>query len=292
MILDDMHQRMTVNEAFVYCQRLAGDHYENFPVASLLIPRQLRPFIASIYAFARIADDFADEGDLPATDRLIQLDDWESKLNACYAGRADHPVFIALRATVEATGISRNLLAALLQAFRMDVVKHRYVTFEEVMQYCGNSANPIGRLVLQVFGQANKQTLPLSDHICTALQLTNFWQDIARDYQRGRVYIPLEDFDRFGYTENDLSRWVADDRLRAVVRFEVERTRKLFALGSQLVARTSGRLRWELGATVAGGRAVLDGIERLAWNTQAGRPTLSVSDKLWMIWSAALGRGI
>jgi len=283
---------MTVEEAFAYCQHLAGKHYENFPVASFLIPRPLRPFVASIYAFARSADDFADEGDLPATHRLILLDDWEAKLNACYAGHADHPVFIALRATVEATGISRSLLAALLQAFRMDVVKHRYATFEEVMQYCGNSANPIGRLVLHTFGQANEQTLSLSDHVCTALQLTNFWQDVAGDYQKDRVYIPLEDLDRFGYTEYDLSRGVADDRFRAVIRFEVERTKKLFALGSPLLARTNGRLRRELGATLAGGRAILDSIERSGWNPLATRPTLAVSDKLWMIWSAILGREI
>jgi squalene synthase HpnC len=283
---------MTVEEAFAYCQHLAGKHYENFPVASVFIPRRLRPFIATIYAFARSADDFADEENLPATHRLILLDDWEAKLNACYAGHADHPVFIALRATVEATGISRSLLAALLQAFRMDVIKPRYATFGEVTEYCGNSANPIGRLVLQTFGQANEQTLPLSDHICTALQLTNFWQDVARDYQKGRLYIPLEDLDRFGYTEGDLSRGVADDRFRAVIRFEVERTRKLFTLGSPLLVHTRGRIRRELAATLAGGRAILDGIERSGWNPLAIRPTIGVSDKLWMIGSAILGREI
>jgi phytoene synthase len=277
---------MNTEEAFAYCWRIAREHYENFPVASFLLPRDRRPYLASIYAFARTADDFADEGTLPPPERLRRLDDWENKLAACYRGEADHPVFIALRSTVDATGVPQDLFIALLEAFRMDVVQHRYPTYDDLMNYCAKSANPVGRLVLHLFGAANDTTIPLSDYVCTALQLTNFWQDIAVDARKGRIYIPLEDFPRFGYTEEDLKSRNTDDRFRAVMRFQIERTRRLFNAGAALIGKTRGRLRRELAATLWGGRAILDAIERNGYDALGSRPTRSPADTLSMIWHA------
>jgi squalene synthase HpnC len=274
----------TDTDAFAACERIAREHYENFPVASFLVPRAYRRFIAAVYAFARTADDFADEGTLPDQERLRLLDDWEEQLDACYAGHAEHPVFVALRATVRATGLPQDPLQSLLRAFRMDVLQSRYATFAHLLGYCANSANPVGRIVLQMFGVASAETLRFSDAICTALQLTNFWQDVASDFTRGRIYIPLEDFGRFGYTEDDLRGGVADDRFRALIRFEVERTGKMFIAGNPLLERTRGRLRMELAATVRGGRAILEGIERGGDNPLGRRPVLRRVDLLSMVW--------
>jgi squalene synthase HpnC len=271
-------------EAFASCERIAREHHENFPVASFLVPRAHRRFIAAVYAFARTADDVADEGTLPSQERLRLLDDWEEQLHACYAGNAEHPVFVALRATVRATGLPQDPLQALLRAFRMDVLQTRYVTFDDLLGYCANSANPVGRIVLHIFDAATSETVPFSDSICTALQLANFWQDVALDLAKGRLYIPLEDFQRFGYTESDLRGGVVDDRLRALLRFEVERTRKFFAAGAPLLERTRGRLRRELAATVRGGRAILEGIERRGHDILSARPVLRRVDLLSMLW--------
>jgi hydroxysqualene synthase len=280
---------MDTDEAFAYCRRIAREQYENFPVASFLLPRDRRSHVASIYAFARTADDFADEGTLPPAERLRRLDDWQAKLAGCYRGEAEHPVFIALRSTIEATGVPQELLIALLQAFRMDVVQHRYSTYDDLINYCTKSANPVGRLVLHLFGAATETTVRLSDHICTALQLTNFWQDVAVDAARGRIYVPLEDFRRFGYTEEDLNSRKTDDRFRALMRFQVERTGRLFNAGAALIGRTEGRLRRELAATLQGGKAILGAIERNGFDALGKRPTLSAADKVWMIWHAVTG---
>jgi phytoene synthase len=273
-------------DAFAVCEALAREHYENFPVASLLVPRTHRRFVAAVYAFARTADDFADEGTRPAEERLRLLDDWEEKLQACYNGEASHPVFVALRATIRATGLPQEPLRALLRAFRMDVTRTRYATFDELLGYCVNSANPVGRLVLHLFSASTAETLPLSDHICTALQLANFWQDIGLDWARGRMYLPLEDLRRFGYTEDDLAGGVADDRFRALLRFQVERTRRFFAAGAPLIGCTRGRLRMELAATLRGGRAILEGIEKGGYDTLRRRPVLRRRDTLLMLWEA------
>ncbi len=268
------------------CESVARDHYENFPVASFLIPRPQRRFIAAVYAFARTADDFADEATIPAEERLRLLDDWEEKLRSCYAGHADHPVFVALRATARATSLPEDLLHALLRAFRSDVTRSRFATFDELLGYCRDSANPVGRIVLHLFGAATPENLPLSDHVCTALQLANFWQDVAVDLARGRIYIPLEDFRRFGYTEDDLGRGMADDRFRALVRFQVERTKGLFQAGAPLLEHTRGRLRMELAATIRGGRAILEGIERQGYDTLSRRPVLRRTEMALMAWEA------
>lgn len=277
---------LTDTEAFAICEAIAREHYENFPVASLLIPSPSRRFIAAVYAFARTADDFADEGGRSPEERLRLLEEWGGKLRACYRGEADHPVFVALRATVRATQLPEDHLHRLLRAFRRDVVGGRYTTFEDLLGYCRDSANPVGRIVLHLFRAATEEAEGLSDRICTALQLANFWQDVASDFVRGRMYIPLEDFRRFGYTEDDLAQGVADDRFRALLRFEVERTEGLFRAGAPLLELTRGRLRMELAATLRGGRAILEGIERGGYDTLSRRPVLRRRDMIMLVWEA------
>jgi squalene synthase HpnC len=279
-----------VREAFAFCERMARAHYENFPVASRFLRADRRPFVWSVYAFARTADDFADEGDLSPAERLKKIDEWERKLDDCVAGRADDPVFIALAETIRRTEIPRKPLADLLNAFRMDVTTHRYQTFGDLLGYCECSANPIGRLVLWIFGNATERTLALSDNICTALQLTNFWQDISVDWRKNRIYIPLEDFPRFGYTESDLEQRVGDNRFSNLVRFQVERTRQLLDAGAPLVHEAIRPLRFELALTVNGGRAMLRKVEKASTSVLTVRPSLSLGDKVSILFSSMFRR--
>lgn len=276
---------MSVEEAFQWCQRLAKSHYENFPVASLLIPRAKRRYVAAIYAFARIADDFADEGygpdsRLSTSDRLNSLDEWESQLIECYHDRATHPVFIALSCTARDLSLPVELLRDLISAFKQDVVKHSYSNFNELLDYCRRSANPVGRLVLRVFGYDDDELDRLSDTICTALQLTNFWQDIAVDARKNRIYLPQDDVDRFGVSAADLGQLRFSEAFRSLVKFEVERTREIFHSGAKLPELVRGRLKYELRLTWNGGMKVLEKIEELGYNTLELRPELNSSDKL------------
>ena len=281
---------LDTREAFRHCLEVARRHYENFPVASIFIPRNLRPHVAAIYAFARAADDMADEGDGPPADRLERLDRWESRLDACYRGDPEHPVFVALADTVRRYGIPRKPLADLLEAFRMDVTRTRYERFEDLMEYCRHSANPIGYLVLTIFGKAGERNVELSDLICTALQLTNFWQDMSLDLKKGRLYVPLEDLARFGYTEYDLGHAVTDDRFRRLMEFEVSRTREMFRTGKELLNHVGGPLRFELLLTYRGGMAILDAIEKQGYAVLSERPVLSAWDKISIGLSAMLRR--
>jgi len=274
--------------AFAYCERITREHYENFPVASLFIPANRRPFVSSIYAFARAADDFADEGIVAPFERLRRIDEWESKLERCFEGKADHPVFIALAETIAKTGIPREPLSALLKAFRLDVTKRSFGDFTELLEYCENSANPVGQLVLHIFGEAKNTTILLSNSICTGLQLANFWQDVTADLGKGRVYIPLEDFDRFGYTKSDLGRKVLDDRFRELMRFQVERTRTYFSTGEPIVREVGRRLRFELSLTLRGGTAILDKIQKAGYDVLTRRPKLTAFDKLTLFSTAVL----
>jgi len=278
----------SLNESFEFCARLAKSHYENFPVASFFIPREKRPYVWSVYAFARVADDFADEGDTPAHRRLEQLDRWGEYLNECYESKASHPIFIALGETVRRFNIPKEPLANLLTAFRMDVTQNRFGSSSDLLYYCRHSANPVGQLVLHIFGNATDRTIALSDTICTALQLTNFWQDVAADWQKGRLYIPLEDCERFGYTEPDIESRVMDERFRKLMAFEVNRTRELFAAGKPLLREAPPALRFELNLTWRGGMKILEKIERLHYDVLHGRPVLSLMNKLSILGTSLL----
>ncbi|MEX1140592.1 MAG: squalene synthase HpnC [Bacteroidota bacterium] len=269
----------SLDESYHYCEQLAFSHYENFPVASWLIPRDKRKHVAAIYAFARIADDYADEPGLTQEDRLQKLRDWETRLSDCYRGVAVHPVFVALGDTARRFQIPQNHFQDLLAAFRSDVTVRRYESFDDVLAYCGNSANPVGRLVLLLFGYKDEQMAGWSDKICTALQLTNFWQDLSIDLDKDRVYIPLEDFRQFNLEVQDIQRKRFSPAFRALMEFEVQRTRELFEQGKPLLANVGKDLSLEMKLTWLGGTHILEKISRLGYNVLDRRPTLSFVDK-------------
>jgi hydroxysqualene synthase len=271
---------VTIGEAYAFCERLARTHYENFPVASWLLPAHMRPHIAAIYAFARTADDFADESGREAPERLRLLADFRDRLVAATVGTApvDDHIFIALRDTIERCRLPVQLLADLLSAFEQDVTLHRYATWTEVDDYCRRSANQVGRLVLRVAGVQNDEADRASDAVCTALQLANFWQDFGRDWRAGRLYVPAEEFQRQGAQELDLDASVITKAWRATIRRCVERTRQLFEQGRTVADFVDGRLGYELRATWLGGARILEKIEALGYDTLHHRPRLQVTD--------------
>jgi phytoene synthase len=279
--------RPAVSAAYAVCRTLATEHYENFPVGSLFAPRRLRPSVHAIYAFARVADDFADEGSLLPEDRLQRLQEWQEQLNACFSGEAVHPVFVALADTVHKLKLPKKPFDDLLEAFRMDVTTHRYKSFDDVLTYCRHSADPVGRLVLRIFGFASEHLDALSDSLCTSLQLTNFWQDLALDLKRGRIYLPLDDLERFGYTVEDLNNRVIDHRFRSMIQFQIERTRSLFASALPLPALVGRRLGMELTLTWRGGMTILRKIEETNYDLFSSRPKITTPDKLRILFGAS-----
>ena len=259
-------------------------------MASLLLPKEKRKYIYSIYAFARAADDFADEeGILGGKEkRIALLNEWHGKLKDCYNGKTYDPIFIALGRTIEDCKIPIEPLENLLNAFRQDVIKSRYQTFEEVLGYCENSANPVGRLVLMIFNQQDEELFRYSDKICTALQLTNFWQDISVDLEKDRVYLPEEDINKFGYSTGKLFNKEFNNEFRELIKFEVNRTREIFTEGRKLIEIISGKrnlekLMKELKLTWLGGNAILDKIKEQNYNTLVKRPALTKFEKLKLL---------
>lgn len=279
----------TLEEAFDYCDRLASSHYENFPVGSRFIPKKLRPFIHSVYAFARIADDFADEPQYVDNLRLAFLENWENQLLQCLWRKPQHPVFVALKETIERFDLPVALFQDLLMAFKMDVTTKRRRRFEDLLTYCRYSANPVGRLVLLLFGYRDPELHTLSDAICTALQLANFWQDVALD-EKDRVYLPLDDMAEFGYREEDLKARRCNEAFRNLMRHEIARTRELFHLGRPLCDRVGRDLRFELHLVWNGGMTILDRIERADYNVFTRRPTIGLKDKIAVVTKAAIAR--
>ncbi|MGL4554731.1 MAG: squalene synthase HpnC [Gemmataceae bacterium] len=276
----------TLPAARRYCRWAAHAHYENFSVASLLLPRRLLPHFHAVYAYCRWADDLGDETGDRAPELLAW---WRGELLACYAGEATHPVFVALRETVRHFGIPPTPFLDLLSAFEQDQHVKRYDTYEQLRDYCRRSADPVGRLVLYLFGHHDEMRGALSDAICTALQEANFWQDVARDLAIGRVYLPTQERARFGVTEDDLAAGRATPAFRELLRFEVERTRAGFRAGEPLVGLVPDEFRPDLELFVAGGRATLDRIEAAGYDVLTARPALSKWDKGKLV-LAALGR--
>jgi squalene synthase HpnC len=263
---------------------MARRHYENFPTASHLVPRDKRDALAAIYAFARYADDVADEPGVEG--RLEKLAEWRAKLADCYAGKVDHPVFLALHDTVERFELSRENFENLLRAFESDVLVNHHPSFASLLAYCTCSANPVGRLVLELFGHRDPHVLELSDSICTALQLTNFWQDVAVDFVRDRVYLPQEDMARFNYTLDDLRAQRADARWRELLAYEIARTRELFERGRALPEKVRPELRRQLRLTWLGGMVILTRIEAVSYDIFRRRPSLGKWDFLRLYWLA------
>jgi squalene synthase HpnC len=286
--------------AYAYCEGLARAHYENFPVASRLLPAPMRPHIAAIYAFARTADDYADEPGRPPAERLRLLDAWAARLGSDPDARfretgdlGSDPsdlVFAALGNTMRRHRLPRQLFEDLLSAFRQDVTTHRYERWVDVLDYCRRSANPVGRLVLRVAGYDDRRLDEASDAVCTALQLTNFWQDLARDWAVGRVYVPADDRRAAGADERDLAAGRMTPEWQRVMTVMADRTRRLFADGRAVCDGVGGRLRFELRCTWLGGTRILDKLERAGFDVFRQRPTLSAADVPGLLGRALLWR--
>jgi len=254
---DKTEPAMTVEQAYRHCMHLARNHYENFPTASLFIRRDLRPAVAAIYAFARAADDMADEGDDAADKRLKQLDAWEVLLERCEHETVNHPVFMALGDAIHTYSLPASCLHDLLTAFRMDVSIHAYATIDELLFYCRHSANPVGRLILALHGISHPIALSASDAICTALQLTNFWQDFSRDIPSGRCYLPEEWLKSANLGSEDLLEKDVSEHIAPVLAQAIEYTDMLFTKGNALMPFLPFRLKLQIAATLRGGRKIL-----------------------------------
>jgi squalene synthase HpnC len=276
-----------LQDAYAYCERLARGHYENFSVATWFLPKRLRQHFYNVYAYCRISDDLGDEtGDTAISLQL--LDQWESELNACYNGSPKHPVFVALAGTVREFNIPKQTFLNLLTAFRQDQRINRYETFEDVLGYCRNSANPVGHLVLYLCGYRDPERQQLSDFTCTALQLANFWQDVSPDYEKGRVYLPLEDLRAYGVAEADIANKNNSQPFRELMRFEVQRAREWFEHGLPLVKMVNRELAIDIELFTRGGQEILNAIEKQQYAVLGSRPAISKSRKLALVARAAL----
>ena len=289
----------SLDAAYASCEHAARSHYENFPVASLLVPPPMRPHIAALYAFARAADDFADEGARAAADRQRLLDGWKARLNAAVTAPAPGPpprdgeprntveIFLALGETIRRKRLPVGLFDDLLSAFAQDVTVTRYAGWDDVLDYSRRSANPVGRLVLRIAGYDEPRLDAWSDAICSALQLTNFWQDLKVDFDRGRIYLPAEEIAGHGAAEADLADGRFTQAWRAAMAAAVARTRAMFLSGRPLCGAVAGRLKHELRATWLGGMRVLSRIERVDFDVVARRPSLGAGDAPWLAWKLA-----
>ncbi len=310
-----------------YCERLARTHYENFTVGSWLLPKAKLRHVYALYAYCRTVDDLGDEvvpaslpggpaprpgapdtlsllappegfdGDTGAY-RLALLDRWQTELEACYTGTPQHPVIVALQETVQAFDLPPEPFLKLIEANRMDQRAQRYPTYADLLRYCDHSANPVGHLFLYLFGYRDAERQRWADATCTALQLANFWQDVARDYRKGRIYLPQEDLARFGYTEAELARGVFNNSFRRLLAFEVERAMALFREGAALVPALEGPSRLDVALFTRGGVALLDAIRKRDYDVLSARPSLSRRHKTalflstWLSWKLGRGMGL
>ncbi|MBI3774430.1 MAG: squalene synthase HpnC [Gammaproteobacteria bacterium] len=282
-------RNLNLKAAYRHCVALAAAHYENFPVASRLLPRRLREPIAVIYAFARTADDYADEGDHAPAERLALLDQYRTQLDATLSGAAPaDPVFIALRDVITRHALPPQLFRDLLHAFRSDVTTPRYANFDTLLDYCRHSANPVGRLLLHLYGAATPENLQRSDAVCSALQLINFYQDLAQDIdENNRIYIPLDELARFAVSEDDFRVHRDSERLRALLDYQIERARTMMLSGAPLGNVLRGRIGFELRLVIHGGLRVLDRLQQCR-DTVFARPRLTRTDWLAIFWKAVV----
>jgi squalene synthase HpnC len=281
----------TLEQAQAWCRQLSETHYENFHVASWFLPKALRPHFHSIYAYCRVSDDLGDEVGSTAQ-AMALLDAWGRELDACYEGRARHPVFVALRETINACSIPKEPFADLLTAFRQDQTVTRYGSMDEVLGYCRYSANPVGRLVLYACGEVSEENFRLSDATCTALQLANFWQDVREDFERGRVYLPQDDMQRFGVSDATIEVGKATPEFRALMRFEVEYARSVFEQGLPLIGKVNRDLALDLDLFSRGGLEILRAIERRDYDMLSARPAISKRTKLGLALRALSGKAL
>jgi len=283
-------KRPTLEQSRDYCERMARSHYENFTVASWLLPAHLRQPFFNVYAYCRWADDLADEtGDRLRSLELLRW--WERQLDDCYRGRASHPVFMALMDTIEEYDLPPDPFRDLIEAFRQDQRKNRYETFTELEAYCRRSANPVGQIVLRLGRCHNEQTAPLSDALCTGLQLANFWQDVRRDYEQDRIYLPRETQRRFGLGEQMFKEQISQDKsaadaFRQAIAFEVDRAETFFETSRPLIGLVSSDLRVDVELFHRGGLAVLEAIRRQQFDVWRKRPRVGKLAKFRLLWSA------
>lgn len=263
-------------------------HYENFPVASLLLPARLRPAVGSIYWFARSADDLADEGDAAPAQRLTALESYRAALRRIAAGEAPaSESFQTLAQVIRQYALPMHAFFDLLDAFSQDVVQHRYRDFAELLDYCRRSANPVGLLMLHLYGAANARNIARSNAICSALQLINFWQDVAIDYAKGRIYLPQDELARFGVDEAQIARGECNEAWRALMRFQIQRAAAMIESGAPLAAELGGRIGFELRMIVQGGRRILDKLAAVEGDVFRCRPVLHAHD-----WPLIFGRAL
>ncbi|TWT31868.1 squalene synthase HpnC [Blastopirellula retiformator] len=279
---DSAHEPYSLAAATDYCQQLTKSHYENFTVASWLLPRELRPHFAHIYAYCRWSDDLADEvGDDQRSLELLAW--WRAELAACYAGKARHPVFVALGETIHQFQIPIDPFANLLTAFEQDQRAKRYASHQQLLHYCENSANPVGHLVLYLGRSFRPETRELSDSICTGLQLANFWQDVRRDWEIGRIYLPQEHRQNFGVTEAMIAADRATPEFRQLLEFEVERAESYLKRGRPLIGMIAPALRLDVELFLAGGLAICQAIRRQKFDVLQSRPTVGKWRKLQLL---------
>lgn len=275
----------SLHEAISYCRELATSHYENFPLVSWLLPKRLHAHFFSIYSFCRWADDLGDEIGDPARS-LDLLAWWRSELEACYRGECRHPVFVALRSTIDQKNIPMKPFADLISAFEQDQTVHEYDTYEQLLDYCTRSANPVGRLLNHLWSKSNEASLEWSDSICTGLQLANFWQDLSRDVKIGRLYLPREDRERFGVTREMLNVGKSTPEFIELMRFEVDRAREFLVSGAAVIEQLPRLIQIDIELFAAGGLCVLDRIEKIGYRVLEQRPVVTKFDAVRMLASA------
>ena len=279
----------SLTESQEYCRHLARTHYENFSVATWFLPKHLRQDFLNVYAYCRISDDLGDEVGDPAAS-LELLDQWQAELDACYGSTPRHPVFVALAETVRKFKIPKHEFSDLLIAFRQDQTITRFPTFDDVLGYCRYSANPVGHLVLYLCGYDDAERQQLSDFTCTALQLANFWQDVTDDYAKGRIYLPLEDLQKYSVGEDDIAQNQNTAAFREMMKFEVARAREWFDRGLPLIQKVDKALAVDLELFSRGGQEILNAIERQEFAVLGRRPVISKSRKLALVARGALGK--
>jgi len=272
----------TLAEAESYCRWLATSHYENFPLVSWMLPRKLHRHFYHVYAYCRWADDLGDEVGDPVRS-LELLNWWRNELDACYAGQTRHPVFVALRGTIDEFQIPQQPFTDLISAFEQDQTVREYDRFDQLRDYCRRSADPVGRLVLALCRATTDQNVAWSDSICTGLQLANFWQDVARDYDIGRIYLPREDYERFGYRREDFDVRRINPAFLDLMKFEVDRARQFLTDGLPLVAKLPGRLQVDIDLFAHGGLRILQRIEGIGYRVWERRPKVTKRDALGLL---------
>ena len=279
----------SLEKAYSEALKLASEHYENFPVVSILIPRHLRKHVAVIYQFARISDDLADEGSDSAEERISKLNEYEKNLTDCLGNEFSGDFWRALKNTIDEFGLKGEYFHDLLSAFKQDVIKKRYNNFPELLDYCRRSANPVGRIMLQLFQIRNPECYKYSDSVCTALQLINLYQDVSIDYKKGRIYIPADEMKEFGVDENIFNTKGINDNFRRLMEYQLKRNLKIFMEGSYLIEILPYRLKYQISWTIYGGKKILYKIIGLNYDVLNYRPFLSKMDYLSLMFKGLMG---